>query len=63
MPNRNSPKLFHLPKIITKNQQDDDTADKENQDDLDVNSIIIPSLEFHPLKDLMREKFGTDNFL
>ncbi|GFH50330.1 predicted protein [Chaetoceros tenuissimus] len=35
MPNRNSPKLFHLPKIITKNQQDDDTADKENQDDLD----------------------------
>ena len=63
MPNWNSPKLFHLPKIITKNQQDDDTADKENQDDLDVNSIIIPSLEFHPLKDLTREKFGTDNFL
>jgi hypothetical protein len=62
MPNRNSPKLFHLPKIITKNQQDDDTADKENQDGLDVNSII-PTLEFHPLKDLMREKFGTDNFL
>ena len=62
MPNRNSPKLFHLPSVIAKNQQDDDTADTENQDDLDVDSII-PSLEFHPLKDLMREKYGTDNFL
>ena len=60
MPNRNSPKLFPF---ITKSHQDDDTADTENQDDLDVNSIIIPSLEFHPLKDLMREKYGTANFL
>ena len=63
MPTRNSPKLFHLASVITKSHQDDDTADKENQDDLDVNSIIIPTLEFHPLKDLMREKYGTANFL
>ena len=61
--NRNSPKLYlpneYLPPVIT-NQQDDTTAD-------DVESLhrdsIIPTHEFLPLKDLMREKFGTDNFL
>ena len=63
--NRNSPKLYlpknYLPPVIT-NQQDDTTADVDSKEHFCVD-FIIPTHEFLPLKDLMREKFGTDNFL